>query len=286
MAFEFLGGQVHCGRPWSPYGVDQGAEGLPGPRGHRRQGRGDGGVPVQQDDPRPGRLADLQGLAGAGVADPRGHLLQVDGALLACRPTAAGEPARREQQAVRALPAQAELLQRHGLDPAAGQADARLRALHRRAARRSRQGLVPHRHEPRPGPARHQRRQAGRGDGHRDLGAVRLHPEARRARTCAARKAIDRPTARRGPQAGRLADGAGQQVRQRPVRRRRRRRLDRLSREQRQHARDRLALADADLPAQRRRGARQGPGQLRPGGLRPTSRRRTPSSVPSRRSPA
>ena len=21
MAFEFLGGQVHCGRPWSPYGV-------------------------------------------------------------------------------------------------------------------------------------------------------------------------------------------------------------------------------------------------------------------------
>ena len=32
MAFEFLGGQVHCGRPWSPYGVDRGAARLPRPR--------------------------------------------------------------------------------------------------------------------------------------------------------------------------------------------------------------------------------------------------------------
>ena len=44
------------------------------------------------------------------------------------------------------------------------------------------QGLVPHRHQPRPGSPGHQRRQARRGDGHRDLGAVRLHREARRAR--------------------------------------------------------------------------------------------------------
>ena len=158
-----------------------GPEGLPGPRDHRGQGRGDGGVPVQQADPRPGRLADLQGLARAGVTDPRGHLLQVDGALLARRPTAPGEPARREQQALRALPAQAQQLQRHGLDPPAGEADAQPRELRRRAARWSRQGLVPHRHHPRPGPERHQRRQAGRGDGHRDLCSLRLHPEARRS---------------------------------------------------------------------------------------------------------
>ena len=198
----------------------EGVEGLPGPRGNRGQGRGDGGVPVQEEHPRPGRLADLQGLARSGVADPRGHLLQVDGALLALRPAAPGEPAGREQQAVRALPAQAQLLQRHGLDPPAGKADAQLRELHRRAARRSRQGLVPHRHEPGPGSPYDQRRQDGRGDGHRDLGPVRLHPEAR----CpgpALLEGLDRPAARRGPQARRLADGAGQQVRQRPVRRRR-----------------------------------------------------------------
>ena len=29
MAFEFLGGQVHCGRPWSPYGVTQALKDCP-----------------------------------------------------------------------------------------------------------------------------------------------------------------------------------------------------------------------------------------------------------------
>ena len=29
MAFEFLGGQVHCGRPWSPYGVEQALKDCP-----------------------------------------------------------------------------------------------------------------------------------------------------------------------------------------------------------------------------------------------------------------
>ena len=41
--------------------------------------------------------------------------------------------------------------------------------LHRRAVRRPRQGLVPHRHRPVRGPQGHQPGQARRGDGHRDL---------------------------------------------------------------------------------------------------------------------
>ena len=51
MAFEFLGGDVHCGRPWSPYGVEVGAAGLPRPRPDQRQRRGDGGLPLRQRRP-------------------------------------------------------------------------------------------------------------------------------------------------------------------------------------------------------------------------------------------
>ena len=57
-----------------------------------------------QPTPRPGRLADVQGLAGARLADPRGHLLQVDGARLARRPADVRQPARREQQALQLYP--------------------------------------------------------------------------------------------------------------------------------------------------------------------------------------
>ena len=49
MAFEFLGGEVHCGRPWSPYGVEAALKDCPDHYGDRRQGRGDGGVPLRQD---------------------------------------------------------------------------------------------------------------------------------------------------------------------------------------------------------------------------------------------
>ena len=109
MAFEFLGGEVHCGRPWSPYGVEAALRTAPttsmtGGKGALMEAFLSGkpthdpvGWPTFKDWPAPE------------LPDPRGHLLQVDGALLARRPTAPGQPARREQQALRALPAQAQL---------------------------------------------------------------------------------------------------------------------------------------------------------------------------------
>ena len=153
MAFEFLGGGVHCGRPWHEYGAPYALRRLPRPHRHRRQRRRARGAPVRPPDPRPGRLADVQGLAGAGVADPRGHLLPVARALLARRPAGLREPARREQPALPALPDQAQLLRRHGLRPPAGEGHVRAAGLHRRPVGRPRQGLLPDRAQPVGGPA-------------------------------------------------------------------------------------------------------------------------------------
>ncbi len=207
----------------APLRRDRRAQGLPRPLRRERSGRRARG-PAQQRHPRhrprPGGLADVQGLAGTALADPRGHLLQVDGALLARRPAGVHEPAGRERQALPGLPDQAQLLRRHGLHPPAGQGHAALRALHRRAVRRSGQGLVPHRPRPLPGAPGHQRGQARGGHGHRDQRAVRVHPEGRRPRPLV-HQGDHRPPARRGPCDGRLADGAGQQVRQRALGRRR-----------------------------------------------------------------
>ena len=117
-----------------------------------------------EPDPRPGRLADVQGLAGARVADPRGHLLQVDGALLARRPAAVRQPAGREQPALPALPVRPDGTRRKNscddMDSIRLQAQRHVRApgLRRRAVGRARQGLVPDRHQPVGGPAGHQRR--------------------------------------------------------------------------------------------------------------------------------
>ena len=156
MAFEFLGGGAHCGRPWDRFGAPYA---LVDCEDHQTGTNPARGGAVRAPDPRPGRLADLPGLAGARLAHPRGHLLQVDGALLARRPATVRQPARREQPALPALsvrprrhPDVEELLRRHGLGPAAGAADARAPGLRRRAVGRPRQGLVPHRHQPVAGP--------------------------------------------------------------------------------------------------------------------------------------
>ena len=65
MAFEFLGGRVHCGRPWHPYGVAYALVDCPD---HEPGGAGavventlSYGNPVGTHDTR--RLADVQGLA-------------------------------------------------------------------------------------------------------------------------------------------------------------------------------------------------------------------------------
>ena len=107
MAFEFLGGDAHCGKPWDRFGAPYALVDCPD---HIATG-GYGGVLEDvlsgRAAPRPDRLADVQGLAGAGVADPRGHLLQVARAVLARRPADLRQPAGREQPALQALPAQA-----------------------------------------------------------------------------------------------------------------------------------------------------------------------------------
>ena len=123
MAYEFLGGEVHCGKPWDKYGV---AFALVDCQDHTLTG-GKGAAleaVLPAGRPRPGRLADVQGLAGAAVADPRRHLLEVDGALVARRAAGVRQPARRERPALQDLPAEAELVRRDDLDPPAGQADA------------------------------------------------------------------------------------------------------------------------------------------------------------------
>ena len=149
MAFEFLGGRVHCGRPWSPYGVADRAAGLPRPRPERhRRGRREHALLRQPGrHPRHARLADPQGLAPPRLAHARADLLQVGRALLARRAADVREPARRQRGALHGLSAQEELLQRDGRRAPAGQAPARAAGLHRRPERRPRQGLVPDRHD-------------------------------------------------------------------------------------------------------------------------------------------
>ena len=86
-AFEFLSGNFHCGRPWSPYGVTVALRDCVDhyPNGAGRAGR----EPPLHRQPRghaqPRGLAELQRLAARRVARPRGHLLEVDRARLARR---------------------------------------------------------------------------------------------------------------------------------------------------------------------------------------------------------
>ena len=124
MAFEFLGGRAHCGRPWSPTARRTRWSTAPTTT---RNGAGavlenalSYGNPARM--PRPGRLADLQGLAGTRLADPRAELLQVGRARLARRAAHLREPVRREQGALRGLSAQAERLRRDGRGAAPDQA--------------------------------------------------------------------------------------------------------------------------------------------------------------------
>ncbi len=184
MAFEFLGGDARCGRPWHPYGVTYALVDCPdhgpGGRGALLEDVVSGHTPGQGSRHR--RLADVRLLAAQRLADPRAGLLQVAGAGLARRAADVHQPARRQRCAVLGLPAEEEQLQRDGRRAAAGQAAARVRALHRRAERRARRGLVPDRHRPVPGAPRGQRRQARGRHGHRGVRAVRLRRGPRACR--------------------------------------------------------------------------------------------------------
>ena len=253
MAFEFLGGRVHCGRPWHKYGAPYALRDCADHEQTQGYGALARDVLLRRPRARPGRLADVQGLARPQLADPRRHLLQVARAVLARRAAAVREPPGREQPAVPALSAQAQLLQRHGLHPAPGQGHVRVPGLHRRAVRRPRQGLLPDREDPVAGPEGDQRRQDGRGHGHRDQRAVRLHLQGGpRHRRPGLHRGRHRPPARRDAPARRSADGAGQQVRQRARRRGRRQRQHGSRRQRRQLPGDRHLLGHEALRAGRR----------------------------------
>jgi hypothetical protein len=113
-------------------------------------------------------------LAGARHPEPRAVVLALARARLPRRAAPDRQPAGRQRRAVRALPRQAQLVQRDGRGAPAGPAPVRAAGLHRRAGRRPRPGLVPDRDLTHPGARGDQRRAAGGRDGHRDLRAVRL----------------------------------------------------------------------------------------------------------------
>ena len=196
-AFEFLGGRFHCGRPWSPYGVTVALQDCADhyPNG---AGRGRRELPRHRQPgrhPQPGRLAELRGLAARRVADPRGHLLEVDRARLARRAADHGQRPRREPRALRALSAQAERLQRDGQRAQAGPGHARARRTtstpSSAAPARASSGSSRSPAEARAG---HQRRQARGGPRRRGVRGARLRAVQRHAEV---RRRADRPRARR-----------------------------------------------------------------------------------------
>ena len=216
MAFEFLGGSAHCGRPWHRYGVDVRARRLPRPRAERRprpcsrtrstasrHAHDPVGWPTFKDWPHH-ELAHPRAVYYKWLERAwRGGLrvfvnLLVDNAVL-CEVYPLKTQLRcNEMDSVRLQ------LKRHP----------RAAGLHRRAERRPGQGLVPDRHGPVRGAPRHQRRQARRGPRHRGL---------RSSSTAASYNDVPdvRPRSRSTAQLdevyelGRAPDGARQQVRQR-----------------------------------------------------------------------
>ena len=151
MAFEFLGGRAHCGRPWHPYGVAYAMVDCPD---HEPRGAGavventisygnpvgfhdTTGWPTFKDWPNHASLTHEQSyykwLERSWRAGQRVFVnLLVDNAVL-CE----------------VYPLQEELLQRDGRRAAPEQAHPRAAGLHRRPERRAGQGLVPDRHDAR-----------------------------------------------------------------------------------------------------------------------------------------
>ena len=196
-AFEFLGGDWHCGRPWSPFGV---AYALPASCAADEQGTNGAfeslidyggatrpsdmhGWPTFVDWPSPTALAEegdyYTGIERAWKAGLRLMVTDlVDNEALCSLMTTTPQP-----------------LQRHGRGEDPEQGPVRAAGLHRRPVRRAGQGLVPDRHRPVPGPQGDQRGQA-RGDrGHRGLAHLRLRrgqqrPAVRRAQIDAGLKEV------------------------------------------------------------------------------------------------
>ena len=155
MAFEFLGGRVHCGRPWSPYGVATALQDCPdhGPNGIGAVGENtlSYGNPVGTHDTR-GWPTFKDWPHHASLTHEQTYYKWVERSWRA-RAADVREPAGGQRGPLHGLSAQEELLQRDGRRAAAGQGPARAAGLHRRPERRPRQGLVPDRRRRRPRPA-------------------------------------------------------------------------------------------------------------------------------------
>ena len=111
MAYEFLGGKAHCGKPWDRFGAPYALRDCV----DHEVGGGCGAVLENVLYGNPARCHDPVGwptfdeLARPQVADPRADLLALARARLARRPARVREPVRREPGPLRALSAEAEL---------------------------------------------------------------------------------------------------------------------------------------------------------------------------------
>ena len=224
MAFEFLGGKAHCGRPGTS--TARHTRCATAPTTSRQRLRGDPRERALRQPgplPRPRGLADLQRLATPRLADPRVALLPLARARVARGPADLREPVRGEPRALRHLSAESRARATRWTAFCArrsGSASSRTTSTRSPAAR---EGLVPDRPQPVPGAAGDQQGQARRDPGDGGLGAVQLPPGLPDRQRPPATPAniddwLDSSTAR-GPPAR-----DHEQVRQRADRRRRRRR--------------------------------------------------------------
>ena len=266
-AYEFIGGKFHCGKPWSPLGIQDAL-----PDCSRDRGPGGAGAPLQNLLDFGSPVSDKDQVGYPTFKDwPSTHALTYEGTYWKWVERSWRSGLRMmvtllvDNDVLCNLQSKPrELLRRDGGREAPAQAPVRAAGLHRRPVRRARQGLPAHRHRPVPGPARGGRRQAGRGHGHGDLGAVRLPRLGPGTRV---RPGQGGPRPGRVPQARRPLVLPRAQVRQPAGRHQDGRRHHRPGGQPRQQARLRQVLGRPDL--HRARDRQHAAHQRRPPGRRP-----------------
>ena len=128
-ASEFMGGHVHCGKPFDPQGVtaalqdcpDHGSDGMPAPCSRTCSRTARRSPSTTPPAGRPSRTGPPR------LDDPRADLLQVGRAGLARRAADLHRPVRRQPRAVRDVSDQAQLVRRDGHRPDPGRACTRCR---------------------------------------------------------------------------------------------------------------------------------------------------------------
>ena len=254
MAYEFLGGEVHCGKPWDKYGVEYALvdcedHTLTGGNGavletflSERPTHDPVGWPTFKDWPAPDSLTHEGTYYRWMERSWRGGQRLLVNLLVENNKLCEVYPLKRnscdDMDSIRLQAQRMHQFERY-VDAQFGGPGP---------------GLLPDRHRPDPGAPGHQQRPDGRGHGHRDQRAVRLHLQgAARRRRPGLHRRRHHPADQRDVRHGRAPDGARQQVRQRAGRRRGRHRHHRRRRQRRQLPRDRQLLGHGALRAGRRR---------------------------------